>query len=63
VKNAANTPVDNPAAAFLNFQQGLSRALRVTKEDLAQRVERDNAERDADRIEHFQLKRGPKPKK
>jgi hypothetical protein len=62
MKNAANIPVDNPSTAFLNFQVGLSRALRVSKEEMEQRIARDDAERATDRIRNGRAKRGPKPK-
>jgi len=45
MENMAITPVENPERAFMNFQDGLSRALRVSKDELVQRVARDDAAR------------------
>lgn len=62
MKDIALIPVSNPKTAFLNFQEGLSRALHVSKDELAERVAKDNAERTADRVQRGYAKRGPKPK-
>lgn len=62
MKNMADTLVSNPAKAFLNFQAGLSRALRVSKEELVERVAQDDAARTADRVQRGYAKRGPKPR-
>jgi hypothetical protein len=62
MKNISTIPVSNPAEAFRNFKEGLSRVLRVSKDELAERVDRDNAERTADRVQRGYQKRGPKPK-
>lgn len=53
--------VQNAENAFQIFQQGLSRALHVSKEELARRVAQDNAVRTADRVQRGYRKRGPKP--
>ena len=63
MKNIASIPASNPNTAFLNFQAGLSRALRVSKTELAERAVQDDAERTADRVQRGYAKRGPKPKR
>jgi hypothetical protein len=60
LKNIATTPIGNPTDAFINFQVGLSRALRVSKEELEKRVAQDDAARTADRVQRGYAKRGPK---
>jgi hypothetical protein len=54
--------VESPEGAFQNFQNGLRRALKVSKEELAERVAQDDAARTADRVQRGYAKRGPKPK-
>jgi hypothetical protein len=63
MKNVADIPVNNPVAAFLNFQAGLSSALRVSKGELAERVAQDDAARTADRVQRGYAKRGPKKRR
>jgi hypothetical protein len=62
MKQVSTIPVSDPKAAFLNFQEGLSRALRVSKDELAKLVAQDNAERTGDRVQRGYAKRGPKSK-
>lgn len=63
MKNSDAISFDNPAKAFAALQNGLSRALKISKFELEIRVAKDNADRDADRIQRGYPKRGPKPKK
>ena len=62
MKNIGTIPVPDPAKAFRNFERGLSRALQVSKVELAARVEQELAAHKADRIELGHAKRGRKPK-
>ena len=50
-----------PDTAFANFQHGLHRALKLSKEELDQRVAEANAARTADRVQKGYAKRGSKP--
>lgn len=63
MKSVGTIPVPDPAKAFLNFQEGLARVLRVSKDELSKRVVQDDAERTADRVQRGYKKRGPKSKK
>jgi len=62
VKNASAITVESPDVAFQNFQSGLGRALKVSKEELAERLAKDDAARTADREQRGYAKRGPKSK-
>jgi hypothetical protein len=53
----------DPRAAFANFQEGLRRALKVSRPEMEARIAADNAQRDAERTQKGYKKRGPKPKK
>ena len=61
MKSVGAIPVPDPAKAFLNFQEGLARALHVSKDELSKRVAQDDAERNK-RIGYSGdiKKRGPK---
>jgi hypothetical protein len=48
-------------AAFRAFERLLSMAVQTPKEEMAQRIARDNAARTADRVQRGYKKRGPKP--
>jgi hypothetical protein len=63
VKNTTAITVQSPTIAFKNFQNGLGHALRISKEELADRVSKDDAARTAKRVQLGYAKRGPKPKR
>jgi len=63
VKDTSAITVESPEIAFKNFQSGLGRALKVSKEELAERVAQDDAKRTADREQLGYAKRGPKTKR
>ena len=60
MKNRNVLRFPQPEVAFVNFQAGLRRALKLSKEELDQRVAESNAARTADRVQRGYAKRGPK---
>jgi hypothetical protein len=62
LKIKATTRFRQPEIAYRNFQQGLGKALTLSKEELDRRVAEDDAARTADRVQRGYAKRGPKPK-
>ena len=62
MKSPNLTRFPQPEVAFANFQDGLRRALLLSKEELDQWVAEPDAARTTDRTEKGHAKRGPKPK-
>jgi hypothetical protein len=55
--------VQNAGEAYVAFQNGLAKVLKVSKAELEKRVAEDNRERTADRVQRGYAKRGPKTKR
>jgi len=60
VKNTATMRISDAETAFRAFETVLSRAVHMPKEELSERIAKDNAARTADRIQRGYKKRGPK---
>jgi hypothetical protein len=52
----------DPQKAMSNFTAGLRRAVKISPAKMDVLVEQDNAQRDAERAQSGQAKRGPKPR-
>jgi hypothetical protein len=61
--NATQFVAPDPQKAMSTFTAGLRRSLKISPSKMTELVGCDNAQREANRAQSGQAKRGPKPKR